>query len=142
MKEGKLLKKELKRTELYRKTLGLLGIGRIGTEVAKRARGVRHEGRRATTRTSTSTPIAEMKPTLDDAARRADYISLHMPLTDETDGMINADADREDEEGRHPRQHRPRQVRRRGATSARRSRAARSAGYATDVWASDPPPPE
>jgi len=36
MKEGKWLKKELKRTELYQKTLGLVGIGRIGTEVAKR----------------------------------------------------------------------------------------------------------
>ena len=35
--EGKFLKKELKRTELYQKTLGLVGIGRIASEVAKRA---------------------------------------------------------------------------------------------------------
>ena len=37
MKEGKFLKKEIKRTELFGKTLGLVGVGRIGTEVAKRA---------------------------------------------------------------------------------------------------------
>ena len=37
IKEGKFLKKELKRTELYGKTLGLLGAGLIGTEVARRA---------------------------------------------------------------------------------------------------------
>ena len=37
MLEGKFLKKELKRTELFQKTLGLVGIGRIAQEVAKRA---------------------------------------------------------------------------------------------------------
>ena len=37
LKDGKFLKNELKRTELLGKTLGLVGIGRIGTEVAKRA---------------------------------------------------------------------------------------------------------
>ncbi|MBN1211511.1 MAG: hydroxyacid dehydrogenase, partial [candidate division Zixibacteria bacterium] len=37
MKEGKWLKKELKRTELMGKTLGILGVGRIGTELAARA---------------------------------------------------------------------------------------------------------
>jgi len=43
MKEGKWLKKEIKRTELYQKTLGLIGIGRIGTEVAKRAKAFEME---------------------------------------------------------------------------------------------------
>ena len=37
MKEGKFLKNELKRTELFKKTLGLIGAGAIATEVAKRA---------------------------------------------------------------------------------------------------------
>lgn len=37
MKEGKWLKKELERTELMGKTLGLIGIGRIAQELAKRA---------------------------------------------------------------------------------------------------------
>jgi D-3-phosphoglycerate dehydrogenase len=38
MAEGKWLKKELKRTELFEKTLGILGIGRIGTEIAIRGK--------------------------------------------------------------------------------------------------------
>ncbi|MDH7484491.1 MAG: NAD(P)-dependent oxidoreductase, partial [Spirochaetales bacterium] len=38
MKQGKWLKKELERTELYGKTLGLIGIGRIGRELALRAK--------------------------------------------------------------------------------------------------------
>ena len=46
MKEGKFLKSELKRTELFKKTLGLIGAGNIATEVAKRAAGLRHEGHR------------------------------------------------------------------------------------------------
>ena len=46
MKEGKFLKSELKRTELFKKTLGLIGAGNIATEVAKRAAGLRHEGDR------------------------------------------------------------------------------------------------
>ncbi|HQU33515.1 MAG TPA: NAD(P)-dependent oxidoreductase, partial [Thermoanaerobaculaceae bacterium] len=37
LKEGKFLKKEIKRTELFGKTLGLVGLGRIASEVAKRA---------------------------------------------------------------------------------------------------------
>src|SRR5512136_229886 len=37
-KEGKFLKNEIKRTELLGKTLGLIGVGRIGTEMAKRAK--------------------------------------------------------------------------------------------------------
>ena len=36
MREGKWIKKELKRTELYKKILGIIGLGRIGTELAKR----------------------------------------------------------------------------------------------------------
>ena len=42
MKEGKWSRKEFQGTELYNKTLGILGMGRIGTEVAKHPRP-RHE---------------------------------------------------------------------------------------------------
>jgi D-3-phosphoglycerate dehydrogenase len=87
---GKFLKKELKRTELYRKTLGLIGIGRIATEVAIRcsAFGMKVV---AFDPYVTSSPHAEMKPSLDEVLAQADYVSLHTPLTDETKGMINAD---------------------------------------------------
>jgi D-3-phosphoglycerate dehydrogenase len=84
---GKFLKSELKRTELYQKTLGLIGIGRIGTEVAKRAQAfdmkvVAHD------KVVQQHPIARILP-LDDVLAASDYLSLHTPLTDETKGMIN-----------------------------------------------------
>ena len=84
---GKFLKSELKRTELYQKTLGLIGIGRIGTEVAKRAQAF---GMKvvAYDKVVTQHPIAQVKA-LDAVLAESDYLSLHTPLTDETRGMIN-----------------------------------------------------
>jgi D-3-phosphoglycerate dehydrogenase len=84
---GKFLKSELKRTELYQKTLGLIGIGRIGTEVAKRAQAF---GMRvlAFDKVVQQHPIAQIRP-LDEVLAASDYLSLHTPLTDETKGMIN-----------------------------------------------------
>ncbi|ADK81258.1 NAD(P)-dependent oxidoreductase [Sediminispirochaeta smaragdinae] len=89
MQEGKWLKKELKRTELFGKTLCLVGIGNIATEVAKRAAAF---GMKvvAFDKFVSSSPYAEMKPSLEEAVRDADYISLHLPLTPETEGMLNS----------------------------------------------------
>ena len=84
---GKFLKSELKRTELYRKTLGLIGIGRIGNEVCRRAQvfGMKVLACDAAIDWH---PIADLEP-LDEMLPRCDYVSLHTPLTDETRGMIN-----------------------------------------------------
>ena len=87
---GKFLKTELKRTELYQKTLGLIGVGRIGTEVAKRALAFGMTVI-AYDKFINQHPIAALK-TLDQVLAESDYISLHTPLTDETKGMINKDA--------------------------------------------------
>lgn len=88
MKEGKFLKKELKRTELYGKTLGIVGVGRIGTEVAKRAAafGMKCIG---------FDPVVAKHDlvgmtTLADLCAKADCISFNTPLNDSTKGMINA----------------------------------------------------
>jgi len=88
MKEGKWLKKELERTELGGKTLGLVGIGRIAREVASRAKAF---GMKvvAFDKYVAVSDAAEMM-SLDEVFAKADYISLHTPLTDETRGMINA----------------------------------------------------
>jgi D-3-phosphoglycerate dehydrogenase len=88
MKAGKWLKKELERTELAGKTLGLIGIGRIAREVAVRAAAF---GMKviAYDKYVAKSDVAEMVG-LDEVYARADYISLHTPLTDETRGMINA----------------------------------------------------
>jgi D-3-phosphoglycerate dehydrogenase len=139
MKEGKFLKKELKRTELYQKTLGLLGIGLIGTEVAKRAAAFGMTVI-ACDPFVKEHPIAKMVG-LDELLAKSDYISLHMPLTDETRGMLHAAAFAKMKKG----------ViiinTGRGKCIAEEDLAAalksgQVAAYGTDVWTSDPPPPE
>ena len=87
MKEGQWLKK-MKRTELYGKTLALFGIGNIASMVAVRAQAF---GMKviAYDKYVTESPVATMVPTLEDAVREADYISMHLPLTDETRGVFN-----------------------------------------------------
>ena len=86
---GKFMKSELKRTELFGKTLGLIGAGRIATEVAKRAAAF---GMKviAFDKFITTHPIVELR-TLDQVLAESDYLSLHTPLTDETRSMINKD---------------------------------------------------
>jgi D-3-phosphoglycerate dehydrogenase len=87
MCEGKFLKKELKRTELFQKTLGLIGMGRIASEVAKRALafGMKVVAYDPFVKKS---DYATMK-SLDETLKEADYISIHTPLCPETQGMIN-----------------------------------------------------
>lgn len=89
MKSGQWLK-NTKRTELYGKTLGLLGIGHIATEVAIRAKAFGMKVL-AYDKYVKSSPVAEMVPTVEDAVKDADYVSLHLPLTDETRSMVNAE---------------------------------------------------
>lgn len=137
MAEGKWLKKELKRTELYGKTLGLIGLGRIAVEVASRARAfgmrvVAHE------KSGISSPHAEVMPQLSDVLAVADYISLHVPLTDETRGMINADTLGQMKKGVViVNTGRGKCVVEQDLLAALQS--GHVAAYATDVWNSDPP---
>ncbi len=92
--EGKFLKKELKRTELIGKTLGLVGIGHIAPEVAQARARLRHEGDRLRPLRQEH-DAGELVPTLEELFQQADYISLHTPLTDETRGMINTETHRQ-----------------------------------------------
>lgn len=88
MKNGEWLK-SIKRTELYGKTLGLLGIGNIATKVAERAKAFGMNVV-AYDKYVSSSAVATLVPTVEDAVKDADYISIHMPLTDETRDMFNA----------------------------------------------------
>lgn len=139
MKEGKFLKKELKRTELYQKTLGLLGIGLIGTEVAKRAAAfgmtvLAHDP------FVKEHPVAKLVG-LDELLANSDYISLHMPLTDETRGMLNAAAFAKMKKGVIlVNTGRGKCLVEEDMAEALKS--GQVAAYGTDVWTSDPPPPE
>lgn len=91
MKEGKWLKKELKRTELFGKTLGVLGCGKIGTEVAKRAHAFGMNVIGYDPSVDVHDTIA-IKVTIDEVYHESDYITMHTPLTDKTLGMINKES--------------------------------------------------
>jgi D-3-phosphoglycerate dehydrogenase len=91
---GKWEKKSLQGTELNGKTLGLIGLGRIGTEVAQRAHAL---GMNVVATDPYVSPerARELNVALcpiDDLYARADYISLHLGLTPQTMGFLNAAA--------------------------------------------------
>jgi D-3-phosphoglycerate dehydrogenase len=137
MKKGQWLKQQMRWTELYGKTLCLVGMGKIAVEVAKRAAafGMKVVAYR---QSGKSSKYAEIKPTLKEAVKEADYISLHTPLTDSTRGMINKAVIA---------------VMKKSAVIINTGRAAcvvaedvvaalesgRLKAYCTDVWLSDPP---
>jgi glyoxylate reductase len=74
--------------ELTGATLGIVGLGRIGQAVARRARGF--ELRVVyTQRTRTRTELGEYRE-LDELLAEADIVSIHAPLTPETDGLVDA----------------------------------------------------
>ena len=91
MKGGKWLKKELEGNELFHKTLGIIGLGRIGQSVAHRAGAFDmhvifydpfiKQGENIHCEDCDAV-------SLDELLREADFISLHVPLTDKTRGML------------------------------------------------------
>ena len=94
MKQGAWEKKALKGSELYGKTLGIIGVGNIGGAVAQRASafGMRIIGFDAWLPADRILENGAEPVSLDELYARSDYISLHVPMTDETRGMINAAA--------------------------------------------------
>lgn len=87
MKKGEWMK-NTKRTELYGKRLALLGMGNIATKVAQRAQAFGMDVV-AYDKYVKSSDYAVMMD-LEDAVRDADYISMHLPFTPETDRIISA----------------------------------------------------
>jgi D-3-phosphoglycerate dehydrogenase len=137
MLEGQWIKKELKRTELFGKTLGLIGVGNIGTEVAKRAQAFGMKVL-AYDKYLDSHDIVELVE-LDELAAQSDYISLHTPLTDETRGMIDADLIGKMKDGVILiNTGRGKVIDDEAVVAALASGKMRA--YGTDVWESDPPP--
>jgi D-3-phosphoglycerate dehydrogenase / 2-oxoglutarate reductase len=95
MVAGKWDRKLFQGVELAGKTLGVLGMGRIGTEVAKRAiafgmRVVAYDP--YLTEERAKAIGAEFAASLDDIYLNADFITVHMPVTKETKEMLNAAA--------------------------------------------------
>ncbi|GGL53489.1 phosphoglycerate dehydrogenase [Sporolactobacillus putidus] len=89
---GRWDRKHFKGVELYQKTLGVVGMGRIGTEVAKRAKGFQMNilGYDPFLTEDRAKKLGIIKASLDEIAEKADFITVHTPLTAETRGLIDA----------------------------------------------------
>ena len=92
MHAGKWEKKSLQGAELRGKTLGILGLGRIGLEVAKRAKGFGLEimGSDPFVSAAVARENGIKLVTLDELIAGSDYITLHVGLTAQTAGVVNA----------------------------------------------------
>jgi len=90
LKQGRWDKKKFKGVELYGKTLGIIGMGRIGSELAKRAQamGMSVFFFDAVVSESEFGTYKEM----DEVLAEADFLSLHLPHNDSTHYLINTDA--------------------------------------------------
>jgi D-3-phosphoglycerate dehydrogenase len=92
MHAGRWEKKNLQGAELRGKTLGILGLGRIGLEVAKRAKGFGLEilGSDPFVSAAVARENGIKLVTLDELIAGSNYITLHVGLTPQTTGVINA----------------------------------------------------
>ena len=91
MHAGKWEKKSLQGTELRGKTLGIIGLGRVGMEVARRARafGMELVGHDPFVSVAVAKDHGIKVTELDELYAAADYITLHVGLTPQTTGMIH-----------------------------------------------------
>jgi D-3-phosphoglycerate dehydrogenase / 2-oxoglutarate reductase len=91
MKAGQWDRKNYSGIELFKKTLGIVGLGRIGAEVARRAQafGMRVLAYDPYLAPSRAKAIQVEGVTLDELLAQSDYITVHMPLTDQTKYMID-----------------------------------------------------
>jgi D-3-phosphoglycerate dehydrogenase len=137
MREGKWLKKEMKRTELHGKTLGILGLGRIGLALAQRAQAfsMRVLGWHPDV---FFTDWAVIKDSMIEVLEQSDYISLHMPLLPDTKGLINKETLKHFKDGAFLINTARGQICVE-EDIAEALESGKLGGYATDVWYSDPP---
>ncbi|MEW6398492.1 MAG: phosphoglycerate dehydrogenase, partial [Bacillota bacterium] len=142
-RSGKWERSRFLGTEVRGKTLGLLGLGRIGSEVARRALAL---GMKVMAYDPAVSPermeavgVIPAEPAVIFPA--ADFISVHVPLTRETQGLIGEEAISRMKSGVHIIN-----CSRGGVVDeealARALRGGEVAGAALDVLASEPPPPD
>jgi D-3-phosphoglycerate dehydrogenase / 2-oxoglutarate reductase len=126
------------------KTIGIVGLGNVGRRLAELCRGLLHMQIIAYDPYLSAVEVAAHDATkveLDELLRRADFVSINCPLTDETSGMIGA------------REYALMQPHAYFITTARGSvhdeqalaealRNRTIAGAGLDVWAKEPPPPD
>jgi D-3-phosphoglycerate dehydrogenase len=91
MRAGQWDRKSFSGLELFRKTLGIVGLGRIGGEVAKRAQafGMRVLAYDPYLAPSRAKSMQVEASSLDELLAQADFITVHLPLTDDTKYLID-----------------------------------------------------
>ncbi len=94
IKSGKWERKKFMGVELFNKTLGIIGIGNIGSQVAKRVRELEMNiiAYDPFFNEETAKAIGIKKVSLEELFKEADFITIHTPLTPETRNLINRDA--------------------------------------------------
>jgi D-3-phosphoglycerate dehydrogenase len=99
-RSGNWKKKNLMGTEITGKVLGVIGLGRIGRVVAQRAAGLRMEvvahdpylSQEGLLKSGLEAGLEGIELLeLDDLLQRSDFVTLHVPLTDETRGLLGAE---------------------------------------------------
>jgi D-3-phosphoglycerate dehydrogenase len=94
MAEGKWEKKKYQGTEIFNKTLGIIGLGRIGRVVAERGLGLRMRviGFDPFITKEMASTIGVELVSLDELLARSDFITIHTPKTKETTKLLNKNA--------------------------------------------------
>ncbi len=94
LKAGKWEKKKFQGKEIFGKTLGIIGLGKIGRIVADRATGLKMKviGFDPYITQEAVKPLGIELVDMDDLLARSDYITVHTPRTSETLGLINKEA--------------------------------------------------
>lgn len=94
LKARKWDRKQYQGTQLMGKTLGVIGLGRIGMAVARRAMGLKMKvmgfDPMAAPESASEAGVVVVQD-VKELVRQSDFITLHVPVTDQTKGMINAD---------------------------------------------------
>ena len=141
LKQNKWEKSAFMGAELDGKTLGLLGIGRIGTETAKRAAalGMKVIAYDPALQPDQITARGAEPAAFDDVLAKADYVSLHLPFTATTKGLLGPEQFAKMKKGA-----RLVCAARGGVVDEEALKAAldsgQLAGAALDVFAAEPPP--
>jgi D-3-phosphoglycerate dehydrogenase len=94
LKAGKWEKSKFKGVEITGKTLGVVGLGRIGSEVARKCQAMGMNVVAYDPFINPDTPLSSGLTllTLPQIYREADFITFHVPLTDETRNLVNKDS--------------------------------------------------
>ncbi|RIL87807.1 phosphoglycerate dehydrogenase, partial [Staphylococcus equorum] len=92
LKSGEWDRKSFRGTELYRKTLGVIGTGRIGIGVAKRLQsfGMDILAYDPYLTEDKAKELDFTRATVDEIAQKSDFVTVHTPLTEKTKGIVGA----------------------------------------------------